>query len=365
MKSFIKVGLYHLYMGGLKRGSLALVCMTVLVILMSSSSFVLADESNLTDQQKADMCINSSILLMKELNSSGFSILRINDTLKEAINIFDIQLSLAEKGRSTDYSRVLDICEQLVQLKNLAFELTDRIGVLRDFYNESSEGIDTTGIDALLLEIDKEMVNERYELIPELIEKTYSEIIIAQSRAATLNVFYDATTRSLKRFLSERWKEILIGLVILIILFIFLKKPVQIAMLKSDLKNVQVRRQSLKDMITKNQDLYFNQGKMSEDSFTIKNKKLAELIRDVDRQISLLNEQIYALDNRKKVSNSPLKKQEAVEPVRVVKTEAVSKKKSKPIKTLKTNSISKKKGKDFKNRKVIKLKKVVKSIKKK
>lgn len=271
----------------------------VLLLIFFSPSFIFAENLNLTDQQKSGSCLNSSVLIMEELASANFSVVRINDTIEEARTIFEVQEVLVSKGRSADYSRVLALCEEIATIKLLAFELRDQIKVLEDFYKDSSNGINTSNIELVFFDIYKEMNNERYELVPELIEKAYSEIILAQSRATTLNVFYDATTRGLKRFLTERWKEILIGLFTLVFLFLILKKPIQKAMLLGDLRMVELRKQSLKDMITKNQDLYFNKGKMSEESFTIKNKKLAELIRDVERQISLIREQIYALENKK------------------------------------------------------------------
>jgi hypothetical protein len=271
-------------------------------------SLVPAEELNLTDEQKALLCIEESKSIMEILQEAGFSSLRINDTIKEAETVLEVQTGLEEKGRTADYSRVFLLCEEISGLKELAFQLKDEIKVLNEFYSSASEGIDTTEIDVILSTIEKEMTNERYELVPELIEQTYSEIILAQSKATTLNVFYEATTRGLKRFLTERWKEILLGIVAFILLFLFLKKPVEKALIRSSLRKIEIRKKSLKDMITKNQDSYFNKGKVSEESFTIRNKKLAELIRDVDRQISIFNEQLYALDHGEKVKEQLKKK---------------------------------------------------------
>ncbi len=278
------------------------------LILLSLNYYVSAEELNLTDYNKSVYCLQNSEDIMEELSLANFSILRVNDSIKEAKNIFEIQEAIAEKGRVADYSNVLTICEEIVSIRGLAFDLRDQIRVLMDFYNDSSQGIDSSEIELLFVEIDKEMDSERYELVPGLIEKTYSEIILAQSRATTMNVFYDATTRGLKRFVTESWKELIGGLAIFLILILILKKPFQKWILRRDLMKVEIRKRSLKDMITKNQDRYFNKGKMSEESFTIKNKKLAELIRDVDRQISLIKEQLYALDHKHTIKKELKKK---------------------------------------------------------
>ena len=247
----------------------------------------------------------------QELLLENFSVQRINDTIREAERDFEVQQGLKELGRQTDYSSILETCEEIFSLKDFAFQLRDEIQVLEEFYESSSEGIDTTEIDEVFSRLHREMRNERYEFVPELIEESYSQIIIAQSRLATLNVFYDATTRGLKRFFQERWMEFLIGTIILIVLFFVLKKPVERFILEKQLAGIEIRRQSLKGMISKNQDLYFNKGKMSEEAFNVKNKKLAELIRDIDRQISLLNEQIYALRHGKSLNKLKNKKNKA------------------------------------------------------
>jgi hypothetical protein len=292
-----------------KRNIIRFILLFFLVIVMLFSfQSVLSEELNLTDEEKAVRCINYSEEIINELRNNNFSFLRINDSLKEAKNLFEVQKTFGEKGKSTDYSSILETCEEIALLKVLAFDLQDQIGVLDDFYKSSLEGIETSEIEGLLSQISQEMINERYELVPELIEKTYSEIILAQSRATTLNVFYDATTRGVKRFFQERWLELVIGFFVLIFLIFLLKKPIEKMIIRRRLTLVEIRKKSLKDMITKNQDQYFNKGKMSEESFTVKSKKLAEIIRDVDREISILKQQLYALDRKKSLNKKGVQK---------------------------------------------------------
>lgn len=308
MKSFIKqIRFNHNMSKGIKNIFLMKFFLAFFLIL-SISNVVLADETNLTAEQKSIVCIQSSKNILDELNAEGFSVVRINDTIKEAEIVLEIQQAQAAKGRSTDYSRVLALCEEVSQLRTFAFDMRDQINVLKDFFEASSQGINTSEIDVLFLELEKEMENERYELIPDLIERTYDEISLAQSKATTLNVFYDATTRGIKRFFRERWLELLIGLIILAVLISIFKKPVQRKLLNRSLARVELRKKSLKDMIMENQDLYFNKGKISESVFTIKNKKLAELVRDMDRQISILKERLYALDHKQKPIKEKKKK---------------------------------------------------------
>ena len=301
--------------------------------LFSINQLVLAEEQNLTDKELSIQCINNSEVILKELIENDFSYQRINDSIKQMNDFLEVQSSLEEKGRATDYSNILNLCDEIVSIKTSAFDLRDEIKVLEDFKEISLEGIESNETEDLLEEIHKEMKNERYELVPKLIEETYSSIIMAQSRATTLNVFYDATTKGLKRFFKENWLYIVISLFILLILFKIFKKPVKIKILKNKLYLVEARRKSLKDMVLKNQDDYFNKGDISEEAFSVRGKKLVELLRDNDREISILKQQLYALNKKEfklEISESEGHK-------KVHKHEAIKKNVNHPTKPIKKN----------------------------
>lgn len=289
----------------------------------------LAEENNLTDYELSVICINESKQIMENLLSENFSIQRVNDTIREAENLLESQLVLEERGQRTDYSRILSSCETVSWINSIAFDLRDQILALEDFYDSLSSGIETQEINESFEAVYREMNNERYENVEDLIEKTYNEISLAEARQSTLNVFYDATTRGLKRFLSERWPEIVVSIIVLIFLIIFLRKPIEKAILNSKLRKIEIRKRSLKDMISRNQDDYFNKGKISEEAFTIRNKKLAELIRDVDRLISIYREQIHTLETGASLKSKSEKDKKVVSSNKSKTTKKVSKKKSK------------------------------------
>lgn len=270
----------------------------ILIVLLFIPTFVYAEQLNISDETKASYCINSSIEIMKKMKEEGFSVIRINDSISNAQTIFDLQQKIKKESRGKeDYSRIFSICEEISNLNSLAYSLRDQINSLEKFYNENSKEIrNSSKIDELFLKINTEMKNERYELVPEIIEKTYNEIAIAKSQSTILFVFYDATTKSFKRFILERWKGIVVVFFILIFSFLVFNKPIRKFILKRELFNLELRKKSLKEMIAKNQEDYFNKGKISEMEFTIKNKKLSELIRDIERQISLVKEQLAQFD---------------------------------------------------------------------
>lgn len=143
------------------------------------------------------------------------------------------------------------------------------------------------------------MANERYEKVKPLVDKAYTELIDLQSSRTAVGLFYDATSKSLKNFFIKNWIYLTSFLLIILILFFVYKKAISLWITKRKISELELRKKTLKDLLTQTQRDYFNYGKIPESTFHIKTEKLAELIRDIDRQIPLLQEQIVKLSKKK------------------------------------------------------------------
>jgi hypothetical protein len=258
-------------------------------------------EENLTDYQKSVACLSESNTIYNELNNSGFSIVRVNDTLTQAQNMFDAQKVLDERAKPYDFGLVIPYCEEISQLKESAFESRDEFTALLKFYNESlNEDMDTSSVDVIIKNIENEIESERYEKVRPLVDDAYEKIINVKSEHTTLNLFYRTTTRTLKDFFYENWIYLILGFVALFILFFVYKNTIFQVIIKKKIKNLERRKKVIKDLIRKTQKQYFDHGKMSEGNYNIRVKKFAELIRDIDRQIPLLQESLIKILKKKK-----------------------------------------------------------------
>jgi beta-lactamase regulating signal transducer with metallopeptidase domain len=156
--------------------------------------------------------------------------------------------------------------------------------------------MNASSVDAIILEISNEIKDERYENVKSLVEKTYSEIIKVQSENTALNVIYSNTTRSLKLFVINNWK-ILSSLAIVIIVFLLIYRiKISIWLVNRKMEALKLRKKTIKELVMQTQKDYFQYGKMPEGEYNIKTKKFAELVRDIDRQIPLLQEQLAKLE---------------------------------------------------------------------
>ena len=258
-------------------------------------SFVSAADVNLSVKDNATLCINNSVAIVAELQAANFSIARANDTLIQAENLYLSQVLVEQRSRTAQFDLVFPYCDTIANLKVNAYNSRDAFIALSRFYNESfvNTNINTSSVGAIMSQISDEIKSERYEKVQGLVTQAYTEIINVKSESSTLNLFYQSTTRSLQKFFLDNWKTIILSLTVLIVLFFVYRASIYRMLIRKKITNLQARKESLKNLIMKTQKQYFEGGNISESSYTIRTKSFAEMIRDIDRQIPLLQERLF------------------------------------------------------------------------
>ncbi|MEK6872039.1 MAG: hypothetical protein AABX16_04005, partial [Nanoarchaeota archaeon] len=255
-----------------------------------------AEEQNTSGEEQATDCLNTSRAIFEELSMAHFSTQRVNDTLKEMEQLYLAQTILKSRKSKTDFSIILPYCREIAQLQENAFKARDEFTALQRFYNESfEEGVSTGSVTTMIEQIRYEIVSERYERVGDLIDRAYEEIITVKSSNTALNLFYKTTTRTIGDFIFEH-KYFLIALVVAgIILFYLYKKPFARWYIQKKITNLDIRKKTIKKLIAHTQQEYFTDGTLSESIYTIRVRKFGELIRDIDRQLPLLQEDLERL----------------------------------------------------------------------
>lgn len=258
-------------------------------------------EENISIQQQAEICLNESREILNEIIYNNFSYQRINDSLNRADDLYDAQITLLQKKKEVDFSIILPYCEEIKTTRDLAFDAQDQYSSLKRFYSlYVTSDMNSSEIDILLAEIEDEINSERYEKVPSLIDNAYEEITRLKYANTTLNLFYNSTTRSLKKFFQQNGLTLVITLSALLILFLIFRKKIKNKIVENKIKNLELRKKTLQDLIKHTQTDYFQHGKMSESNYNLRTKKFAEFIRDIDREIPLLKEEILKMKRGKK-----------------------------------------------------------------
>ena len=269
---------------------------SMLFILIFSFNFVLAEE-NTTIKEQANICLNTSTSYMVELAEENFNVLRVNASLIKGTNQYESQELLEAKKRS--FELVLPYCDEIENIYSDAFEARYSLEALEAFYSDSETK--ASSIEVLINKIKNEIETERYEKVFPLVDETYEEILRVESEQTALNVFYKSTTQTLTAIMKSNWRWLSWMLGGMLILFLIYRTAIMRIILKKKLKDLNLRKDSLREMIGETQRNYFQNGKISEREYEIRTRNFAEMVRDIDRQIPLIEERLIKYAREKDV----------------------------------------------------------------
>jgi hypothetical protein len=260
----------------------------ILIILMIIFSYFSLAASNETVELEEELKKAENTML--KMHEDGLSIRMYNDTLMLAKEVFDAQILKEERGRKGDYNLVYYKIKELNKIKEDAYKALDELQALSLFINQSEESAEE--VILLYNQTVDAFYSERYEEFFELVEDTYQKISEVEAFRAKLKAFYEATSRNLWNYLKESWYIILSIIIILAITYLISHTKIECLIIKRKLENLETRKKVLKKLIAKTQKEYFEEGKISESIYIIRIKKYAEITRDINRQIPLLNEEL-------------------------------------------------------------------------
>lgn len=274
-----------------------------LVLTIFLTTFISAAEnSTTTTKSDAEKCINGSQTIIDQLANDGFNTIRIQDIIKSSKEILDAQKVRENKNQSTDYSKIIASCQSIEQIKFLAYSAKDEIFVLNkeydNFKNKSiSYGLNTSEVDILMKILNQSMSDERYESVIQQIPIINQKIIETEASATTVNLYYNTVSRGLKQIILDNLTSIIVIFVLLIAFLIFYKAYLRRKILERRIKGLEIEKKIIQDMIKRIQREYFEEGKMPEGEYNVKTKKFAELIRDIERRIPMLKEEIAMMNS--------------------------------------------------------------------
>jgi hypothetical protein len=280
----------------------------ILLVVLFSFSFALAAE-NLTQQQIAQNCLNSSRLIIDGLNQTNISPIRFEDMYSKAESLYSAQSIVLERSKKADFKTIILYCDQIVELRETATEAIDSFSVFLSFYNETiNRNMDTTSIDKIVSQISGEISGERYENVLALIDEGYKQVGIVRSEQTALALAYSATAKRLKDFVIQNWLEILIVFCVLLAFYLFYRTKISLWILERKLKLLNIRRESLRKLLGDTQKLYFQDGKISDNDYRVRVKNFSDLVRDIDRQIPMVQADIAKYSIRQKENEARNKK---------------------------------------------------------
>ena len=271
----------------------------------SAAIFAMSDDANETAS-----AIAAAKLDMQEMIDAGFNVIRVNDTISECEQLYDAQLALEEKTKDAEYGNILEKIKAVAEIKKTAFLAYDELETINESLSgkmKKSPDANFTESKSLLAQAQKEFYDERYEMCIEIVNSIYNKMAEAEAEASRMNTFYRAATYGIANFFKKNWEILSIIAAAAAVILLIMRKRMMVARLKKKLKKLELEKQVILDLIKKAQKDYFESGKLSEANYRIKTKKFSELVRDIDRQVPLVREELEKTKKKAKIKEQPEK----------------------------------------------------------
>jgi len=247
---------------------------------------------------EAEDALNAAQKDMEQMVSDGLPVTRYNDTLLLAQQIMEVQLNNENAGAKPDYSVFYGKIDELKDLKQKAYAAVDELRALAVAINQT-EGIDTAPVWDIYREAKAEFDNERYEQSTVLIDRGYEKISELEAIQTKIVAFAESTSRNVTEFLKALWKELLTASAIIIAIVVLTYNRIQMMLIRRRIAESERRRESVKNLTGETQRKYFERGEISDTTYHIRTKKYGEMIRDINRRIPLLREELELRRKRK------------------------------------------------------------------
>jgi hypothetical protein len=274
-------------------------CFFISLLLFSGVISSLSPEA-----ERVGKLIEEAKQAVEEMVEREIPILRANESLQESIIFYNDQVTLEKLRKVVRYDFAEQYAQNVLDVKEIAFKAQDELRIFIETYNDASEGFDFSEMEAEYNAVLASFEEERFEDTIKLIDKGYQKISEVQSSQTAVNLFYKSTSRSLKSFFINNWLKLLITFISVILFLIIFWKALSKIKVRMQLNRLYLRRETLYALIRRSQKDYFDKKTMSESEFSVKMESFNNMIRDIDRQIPLLKEEMLKLGKKKSLTDS-------------------------------------------------------------
>ena len=164
-------------------------------------------------------------LTIKKIADVNLPIERVSDLLLIAKNSLDEALSIAAvKNTVPDLTSFKQRMNDFTTVSQLVFTAHDELLALRERINKAGTDVkDLSSVEAIYSDAEKELTDQRFERVMDLIQKADDKIVELTSLGTRAEVIYDAAASNIKTIVTTFWKEISLVILIPFIMFMIFR----------------------------------------------------------------------------------------------------------------------------------------------
>jgi hypothetical protein len=283
--------------------------------LPSETDEVIENEPNIMENISLETTLNAILQAEKdleEMQEAGFGIIWFNDTLIEAKKYLEGEdyttllaeiektndterigqaralLLAAQKkiGVEVDYEKVLEKTQAIAERKRTAYEINDMIRAaelrLGDF---KQQDLDTAQAEEILSNAINEFENERFENIEVILGSMDKKLIDLSAETTIGKTIYRAGKENIAVFLKDHYIPLLLLFGLFLIIAILTYNRIKISVLRHKIRDMEVERDILGELMTKAQSDYFAKGDITKQTFKIKMAKFKEKLVEIKQKL--------------------------------------------------------------------------------
>jgi hypothetical protein len=250
-------------------------------------NFTLGGQHNMTLARLLEA--NASVSRMRD---AGLPYLRASDLLDIGWQWYGGQEAIELSGGTPEYGFALQKADEITALEQGSFAVSDDLTTLSARMDSADPDVNLTATRSLMQDATQEFRDGRLAEAQALIDRAYGEVTSAESQAVHSRTMVESARRNIESFLADNWKTIAGAIVaVLAISFIF-QKQIRRFLLNARLKSVMREREVVASMMKSLQQDYFQKKTINDLTFHVKTKKYGDIVRNINRQIPLIKEEL-------------------------------------------------------------------------
>ena len=250
------------------------------------------------DSIQAKESLNQAEKDILEMTEKNIPINRVNETFQGALQLYEAQLALEQKRGNADYDLVIKYTSDINSIKEKAIQSNDELKIFKETFEEINKETNLSEMQEEYNAILQSFNEERFEDTLKLISQGYDQISEIQSSQTALNSFYNATSKTIKNFFINNWLKLLIIFSVAIVFILIFKTNLKKLKMRIKFNQLYTQKKAINNLLITIQKDYFKTRKMPEADYRVRIKKFKELIRDIDRQIMVLKEDLFKLNKK-------------------------------------------------------------------
>jgi cellobiose-specific phosphotransferase system component IIA len=251
-----------------------------LVILVVLSAFLplLEAQENRVEKDALD-AISQAEKDVQEMQEMGFGVVYVNDMLIEA----------KEALQSGEYVLVLEKAREIDERKQRAYAIRDSLRALELRIEEINEkGLNTAEAEELFDTASTSFQNEDYDEAEELIFQADTYLNDVEAEYTLLTARYNAARDNAISYINRHEQDILIIAAALLVIGLISYNRIRVIKTKRKLRDMEVQKEVLADLINKTQIDYFQRRAMLRETYDMKMKKYRKMMLEIKETVPIL-----------------------------------------------------------------------------